>query len=29
MSDPELVVCPACGAANRVPAARIGSDPKC
>lgn len=29
MSDPELVICPACGAANRVPVARIGADPKC
>jgi thioredoxin 2 len=29
MSDPLHVVCPACDAVNRVPAARLGSDPKC
>ncbi|MGE4431637.1 MAG: thioredoxin TrxC [Sphingobium sp.] len=29
MSDPELVICPSCQAANRVPAARIGGGPKC
>jgi thioredoxin 2 len=27
--DPALVHCPACGAANRVPAARLGQQPKC
>ena len=29
MSDQVHVVCPACDAVNRVPAARLGSDPKC
>ncbi len=29
MSDQLHVVCPACDAVNRVPAARLGSDPKC
>ncbi len=29
MSDPELVICPACSAPNRVPAARIGASPQC
>lgn len=29
MSEPVQVACPACLAANRVPAARIGEDPKC
>jgi len=27
--DPALVICPACGAANRVPAARLGAHPNC
>ena len=29
MSEPVQVACPACLAANRVPAARVGEDPKC
>jgi thioredoxin 2 len=29
MSDVVQVACPACLAANRVPAARLGEDPKC
>lgn len=29
MSDARNVVCPACMATNRVPAARLGEDPKC
>jgi thioredoxin 2 len=29
MSDVVQVACPACLAANRVPAARMGEDPKC
>lgn len=29
MTDPVPVVCPHCGAANRVPAARLGDGPKC
>ncbi len=29
MSEPVQVACPACLAANRVPAARLGEDPKC
>lgn len=29
MNDPELVICPACSAPNRVPAARIGAGPAC
>jgi len=29
MADPQLVVCPACSAVNRVPAARIGAGPNC
>ena len=29
MSDQLHVICPACDAVNRVPAARLGSDPKC
>jgi thioredoxin 2 len=29
MSESLHVVCPACDAVNRVPAARLGSDPKC
>ncbi|MBB5985417.1 thioredoxin TrxC [Sphingobium lignivorans] len=29
MSDPELVICPACASPNRVPAAKIGAAPKC
>ena len=28
-SDPVQVACPACLTANRVPAARLGEDPKC
>ena len=28
-SDPIQVACPACLTANRVPAARLGEDPKC
>jgi thioredoxin 2 len=29
MSESLHVVCPACGAVNRVPEARLGADPKC
>lgn len=29
MDDPLHVVCPHCGAVNRVPAARLGATPKC
>ena len=29
MSEPVQVACPACLAANRVPAARLAEDPKC
>jgi len=29
MSEPVKVACPACLAANRVPAARLAEDPKC
>ena len=29
MSEPVQIACPACLAANRVPAARLGEDPKC
>lgn len=28
-ADPLMIVCPACGAANRVPAARLGQTPRC
>jgi len=28
-ADPLMIVCPACGAANRVPAARLGQAPRC
>ena len=28
-TDPLLLACPACLAANRVPAARLTEDPKC
>ena len=28
-ADPLMIVCPACGAANRVPAARLGQLPRC
>lgn len=28
-ADPALVICPACGAPNRVPAARLGQHPNC
>ena len=29
MSEPVQIACPACLAANRVPAVRLGEDPKC
>ncbi|MDE2411465.1 MAG: thioredoxin TrxC [Sphingomonadales bacterium] len=29
LADPALVVCPTCGALNRVPVARLGSGPTC
>lgn len=29
MSDPELIICPSCASANRVPAARTGAGPRC
>jgi thioredoxin 2 len=29
LPDPVLTVCPACGAANRIPLARLGSSPVC
>jgi thioredoxin 2 len=29
VSEPVKIACPACLAANRVPAARLGEDPKC
>lgn len=29
MSDASIVTCPHCGAANRIPSARLGDDPKC
>ena len=29
MSDSLHIVCPHCGAVNRIPAARLGDDPKC
>jgi len=29
MTDPVLVVCPDCAATNRVPAERLGAQPKC
>jgi len=29
VSEPVQIACPACLAANRVPAARLGEDPKC
>ncbi|PKP97313.1 MAG: thiol reductase thioredoxin [Alphaproteobacteria bacterium HGW-Alphaproteobacteria-13] len=29
MTEPLLVICPACAGINRVPAARIGAAPKC
>jgi thioredoxin 2 len=29
MSEPVKIACPACLAANRVPAERLGEDPKC
>lgn len=29
MSDPQLVICPACAGINRVPAAKIAAAPKC
>lgn len=29
MSEPILIVCPSCGAANRVPAARLDDRPNC
>lgn len=29
MSEPQLVICPACAGINRVPAERIGAAPKC
>ncbi|MGB5255906.1 MAG: thioredoxin TrxC [Woeseiaceae bacterium] len=29
MSDSQHIVCPGCGAVNRIPAARIGDAPKC
>ena len=29
MSDPQLVICPACAGINRVPAERIDAAPKC
>ena len=29
LPDPVLVACPACGAPNRVPAARLGASPTC
>ena len=29
LPDPVLTICPACGAANRIPAARLGSGPVC
>jgi len=29
MNDPELIICPACAATNRVAAAKIGAGPRC
>ncbi len=29
LADPALVACPACGAPNRVPLARLGAHPNC
>ena len=29
MTDSQHIVCPACGAVNRIPAARVGEAPKC
>lgn len=29
LPDPVLAICPHCGAANRVPAARLAADPTC
>lgn len=29
MSDPQLVICPACAGVNRVPAAKVGDAPNC
>ena len=29
MSDPQLVICPACAGINRVPAAKVGDAPNC
>lgn len=29
MSEPEILICPACDAANRVPRARLGDAPRC
>lgn len=29
MSEPKHIVCPHCGATNRVPAERLAEDPKC
>jgi thioredoxin 2 len=29
IADPAVVACPACGALNRVPTARLGAEPSC